>query len=597
MIGHWTAGHFLFFSRVLRRTPFPPKNDSSEPLLHTTDMYSLPSEMLREIASHIGPAEVYLLRETAKMFGWLPPPEETVNLIHRGAKHGSAALCEMGITRDHNPLGAALIAVKYGHKHILEWVTEVSDHRPKCTIRKAIKIRDYDTVRWLMDAGYPMTHSAVLTALAHAPAELILEMISRVAYGTRKNPDYDRMLRFAVKYGRLDVLGSLADRGWPLGGCVAEWAASHDQPEIFKWIWPGNIGDNIDTLLSVARKSRSLEIYTLLTTLRPEEDPGLYEILSARGDAARIYELSGLVPGPHVDSSSAPNPSYIPPWDASAVFAAAEHGHIELVKFLAGPLLERGLKTHAWPTHARPGTLDVLIWLAEHNVKCDPTRCYNLALASGDLEAVEWIVGHYGQLISIAPESMYNTTIRGHTQILQYLAARGKIHSNTLMGVLHIDKRKSTQITERILSYGVKPTSAMYFCAIDFKDFDLLKRLHMAGPPLLSIFHYRSAIAHGSIAMLKWIAEIGTDVPYCIYVTAMRRGNIPVVKFLVDQGHAWDPTAWVRAAKRGHLNVLKWVHARGLTMSLEPETAGRVLERSPKHVRAWIHENILGGSS
>ena len=299
-------------------------------------------------------------------------------------------------------------------------------------------------------------------------------------------------------------------------------------------------------------------------------------------------------------------------WDAFTCSAAADGGHLRVLKYLH----ESGCPWDEWTCSnaAFGGHLDVLRWCRAFGCPWNVITCQNAA-EGGHLDVLKW-------LRSQDPpcpwdwETSYFAEIKGKTEVLAWLRKEGcpyianstlQLSEAQLKDHVESERRKGKITADWLLTFvgaleeGEKGKRKVLMNALaECEGYG-----HLAKGFRLETCH--NAAENGHLDVLKWVRSQDPPCPWdeetCDYATY--HGHLDVLKWLRSQDPPcpWDEYACHEAASNGHLDVLKWLRSQDPPCPWNEGTCCDAASKGHLDVLKWSIDNgcpydvSLGGKS
>jgi hypothetical protein len=222
------------------------------------------------------------------------------------------------------------------------------------------------------------------------------------------------------------------------------------------------------------------------------------------------------------------------PWDEETCWAAAEHGHFEVLNLEMVKWLDScGLNIPAtkYGSSFQFGSLELLQWAVEekkHVLTAEHLMC---AIKSCDIEMIQWLLT---QNCACDDRHFVAAAIKRRLDILKMLPVSEVLsHDRVFYEVIHSGHIESVKwLHEQKCSYNL---DELCYGAIISRNFEMLKLVRSYGATWTAS-HCALAAGYGELEMIKWMRA---------------------------EGCPWDEQTCDRAALHGYKDVLTWSRENG----------------------------------
>ncbi|KAK6093522.1 hypothetical protein MT418_006133 [Batrachochytrium dendrobatidis] len=351
-------------------------------------------------------------------------------------------------------------------------------------------------------------------------------------------------LTFSSSFNDLDSDSENGDWSWTYN--VIDIAASNNDMDMVKWLHEhGNTGCTTEAIDKASEYG-----YVNMVEYLHSHFSLLHDSLSALDHVSDEDSIirSGPLMGRQIGGCTQ--------W---AMIAAAQNGHIDVVKFLHANRTE-GCTTRAMDEAALHGHLNIIQFLHTHRTEGATSTAMDNAAAFGHLNIVKWL--HFNRTEGCSVSAMDTAAANGHLDVIQFL------HSNRHEGCtvkamdaaareghLHIVKWLHENRSEGCT------VNAMDYAACN-GHIDVLVYLHTHRSEGCTVQAINSAAKQGHLNIVKWLHFNRTEgCSVSAMDTAAANGHLDVIQFLHSNRHeGCTVKAMDAAAREGHLHIVKWLH-------------------------------------
>jgi hypothetical protein len=280
-------------------------------------------------------------------------------------------------------------------------------------------------------------------------------------------------------------------------------------------------------------------------------------------------------------------------WDTNAYKAAAENGHIGIIKWAwSKTCLPLGETVCA--AAARGGHFDILKELREECCYWDEETC-NEAARGGHLEILKWAKENF---CPWSAKTFACAVASENLEMIRWLAENDCPRDETASA--EAAKKKDFGLYTWVLINGGHTTgrdALVNFARVG--DLIGLKWSYESVENGLGIGVSRAAAEGGHLNILEWIKEVWPwnttftppwDETACS--SAAAGGHLQVLEWLGKNQCPRDKWTCIRAAEHGHLQILKWAHSIGELLSVLDSSVA-----AAKHghlgILDWLKENVV----